>query len=196
MQLLTWLDLKKRIADMAIADSLMFTASFNLSRVAVDEAKAKPPDRWPAPVHRPSLQSTHPLGPGRPRRKRQWSTSTSHDVLIFLRWQWGDDGSEDSCSYFPRMQYKSFSFLPLVAKLQVRPILAEIERSRSWIGRETKKTSYKLTKLSRRTAISSFCQYSFESLAHLLRSCSLPIPTQNIFSSTHHIKSFDACIEH
>jgi hypothetical protein len=29
-----------------------------------------------------------------------------------------------------------------------------------------------------------------------LKPCSLPIPTQNIFSSTHHIKSFDACMEH
>jgi hypothetical protein len=28
------------------------------------------------------------------------------------------------------------------------------------------------------------------------RPCSLPIPTQNIFSSIHHIKSFDACMEH
>jgi hypothetical protein len=29
-----------------------------------------------------------------------------------------------------------------------------------------------------------------------LRPCSLPIPTQNISSSTYHIKSFDACMEH
>jgi hypothetical protein len=29
-----------------------------------------------------------------------------------------------------------------------------------------------------------------------LRPCSLPLTTQNISSSTHHIKSFDACMEH
>jgi hypothetical protein len=33
-------------------------------------------------------------------------------------------------------------------------------------------------------------------LSRLLGPCSLPIPTQNIFSSTHHIKSFDTCMEH
>jgi hypothetical protein len=30
----------------------------------------------------------------------------------------------------------------------------------------------------------------------VLRPCSRPIPTQNISSSTHHIKSFDTCMEH
>jgi hypothetical protein len=32
--------------------------------------------------------------------------------------------------------------------------------------------------------------------AQALRPRSLPLPTQNISSYTHHIKSFDACMEH
>lgn len=94
---------------------------------------------------------------------------------------------EDSCSYFPRMQYKSLSFLPLVAKL-VRPILAEIERSRSW-------TSYLVIKITKLHTINSqncqhgrqplsFCQYSCESRAHLLGCYYINFLRQLFFSPT------------